>query len=558
MNRRSTLATLMGKSNSSSEASPALAPLTGIDPYQGDWNYRRAAHLLRRTMFGPSYEQIKDAVDMGLEAVVSKLLEVKDLPDPPVNFNREDDPDVAIGESWVKAPYDNSIQGLQGSRRASLRGWTLGQMINGDINIREKMTLFWHSMLVTSEINEPRLEYQYITLLRENALGNFKELIKKITVNPSMLIYLNGTDSTNRAPNENYPRELLELFTLGKGDLAGPGDYTTFTEHDVTEMSKVLTGWVINRRPQPDPVTGEIEFEARFVPSRHDTTTKTLSHRFNNAVISNAGENEYSNLIDIIFEHPEASKFLVRKLYRWFVYYTITPEIEANVIEPLAELFKNSGYEVKPLVEALLLSEHFHDDEMTGCMIKNPLDFVAGMFHQFDIEVPETPLALQYGIWVNVNRITGPLQMEYYGVPSVAGWPAYYQEPGYYKMWINSVTLPLRIDISDGLSTVGFPIGRNFRLRIDALAFLETIEQPDDPNSVIAEFAKILFTHEVTDDQHKYLKEILIPGLPDYEWTVEYGEYKSDPQNSDLRESIELKVRSLLKAMLSMPEYQLS
>lgn len=102
------------------------------------------------------------------------------------------------------------------------------------------MTLFWHNHFVTAETNDPRLEYKYITTIRKNSLGNFKTLTKEITIDPAMLLYLNGNQNTSRAPNENYARELLELFTLGKGELAGPGDYTTFTEVDVAAIAKVL------------------------------------------------------------------------------------------------------------------------------------------------------------------------------------------------------------------------------------------------------------------------------------------------------------------------------
>ncbi|MBK9745017.1 MAG: DUF1800 family protein [Saprospiraceae bacterium] len=124
-------------------------------------------------------------------------------------------------------------------------------MLKGDANIREKMTMFWHNHFVTADINDPRYNYIYISLLRKNALGNFKQLTKDITIDPAMLNYLNGRDNTGQAPNENYARELMELFTLWQSPLAGPGDYTTYTEDDIKEMARVLTGWIDVRNTLP-------------------------------------------------------------------------------------------------------------------------------------------------------------------------------------------------------------------------------------------------------------------------------------------------------------------
>jgi hypothetical protein len=154
-------------------------------------------------------------------------------------------------------------------------------------------------------------------------------------------------------------------------------------------------------------------------------------------------------------------------------------------------------------------------------------------------------------------QATTLLQMQYYFPPSVAGWKAYYQEPLYYRTWINSTTLQYRFGYTDVLSTVGYVFGSQ-RLVIDALNFITTIDNPYDPNDVVLEFAKILFPQPITDGQVTALKEILVPGLPDFEWTVEYGEYAADPDNSDLALSIEVKLRNLLRTMLTMPEFYLS
>lgn len=233
-------------------------------------------------------EQVKQAVTDGLDAVVEQLLADLPMPEPPVNYFFNDDPNVPIGTTWVDKPFSRAVNFIP-YRFNSLYAWTMGLLLEEGISVREKMTLFWHNHFVTENINDPKYTYNYISLLRENALGNFQELTKEVTINPSMLRYLNGNQNTRRAPNENYARELLELFTIGKGELAGPGDYTTFTETDVIEIAKVLTGWVDVGYLSADPNQQPGAF---YLINRHDLEQKQLSHRFGNTTILNAGNRE--------------------------------------------------------------------------------------------------------------------------------------------------------------------------------------------------------------------------------------------------------------------------
>lgn len=474
------------------------------------------------------------------------------MPPPPVNYFFQEDSNVPIGETWIDAPYSADVN-YRGYRNASLRGWTFGLMIEEGMSIREKLTLFWHNHFATSNVNDPKFIYRHISLLRSFAWGNFRQLIKEITIDPTILRFLNGNQNTAAAPNENYAREVLELYTIGKGELAGPGDYTNYTEDDVVQIARILTGW---RDRGFNAINPAIEIEAIFQPFRHDTGDKQLSHRFDNIVISNMGQDEYSHLIDIIFQKAEVARFICRKLYRWFVYYTIDDNAEVNVIEPMAQMLIENDFEIKPALQALLRSEHFFDMLNVGPMIKNPLDFIFSAIKQLEVEFP-IELGPKYNTWFRLFRGTSLLQMEYYNPPNVAGWKAFYQEPQFYRIWINASTLPVRMEITDLLATTGFNFG-GFRLKIDVLNFISTIDNSLDPNAVIEEFAKILFPQPITDTQKATLKEVLIPGLPDYEWTVEYSNYLSDPDNSDLAEAIENKLRGLIQVMLSMPEFYLS
>ena len=198
--------------------------MASLNKYNGAWNTSLAAHLFRRTTYGVSYETLKEYGSKSLDASLDVLFQPLGPPPPPLNLSFEDDPEVPIGVTWVDKGVSQNVNGY---RTASLRGWSFELMLTGSLNIREKMTMFWHNHFVTSDINDPRYSYKYIELLRSNALGNFKQLTKDVTIDPAMLNYLNGRDNTKQAPNENYARELMELFTLGKGISAGPGDYTT-------------------------------------------------------------------------------------------------------------------------------------------------------------------------------------------------------------------------------------------------------------------------------------------------------------------------------------------
>ncbi|MCB0595340.1 MAG: DUF1800 domain-containing protein, partial [Phaeodactylibacter sp.] len=431
MDRRATIATLLGKRVA--PANTVAAPLvnSGLEPYSGPWEYEQAAHLLRRSMFGPTYEQIKTAASLGLEATIEQLFSPLPLPQPPLNYFFQDDPLVPVGQTWVNAPYYDNVN-ARGYRRQSLRGWTMELLLDEGVSIREKLTLFWHNHFAVSDINDANFLYRHISLLRKYAWGNFRELVKEVTIDPTMLRFLNGNQNSKNAPNENFARELLELFTIGKGPLVDSGDYTNYTEGDIREMARVLTGWrdVGFFSTNPDISVGSV-----YLPFRHDTSSKQLSHRFDNIVIDNMEDQEYAHLIDVIFQKEEVARFICRKLYRWFIYYVIDDNAEENVIEPMAQLLISSDYEIRPALEALLSSAHFFDMLNVGPMIKNPLDFVMTAIKPFQVEFPQG-LQPRYNGYLRLFSSTVLQQMEYYNPPQVAGWKAYYQEPGYYRTWI--------------------------------------------------------------------------------------------------------------------------
>jgi uncharacterized protein (DUF1800 family) len=511
--------------------------------------------LLRRTTFGPTVREISESATLGLEGTLDRLFEEQALPDPPINHINENDPYVTLGETWINAPYSSEVN-LRNYRIQSLQSWTLGTLLNSGMSLREKMTLFWHNHFVTDrvEVNDPKFQYRYITLLRENAFGNFREIAKKVTIDPSMLRYLNGNQNTRQKPNENYARELLELFTIGKGPLIAPGDYTYYTENDVLEMARVLTGWIITGFNTNDPAA---TVGSLFRTARHDTGIKSLSHHFGNVTIGDLGEDEYSHLIDLIFEKEACAFYIARKLYRWFVYYTITPEIEELVIEPIARLITENDYNIVPALRALLGSQHFFESCAHGSMIKHPIDFVVSLLRQSEWKAPGD-LNMHYRYWRLVFQFTQTMQMEYYSPPGVAGWKAWYQEPAWYQSWINSVTLPIRSDFIKTMANSGLKVGNNPSSPLPLLEWISALDHPEQPESLIDELTIQLFPRPVSVQKKESLKTLLMQGLADHVWTYEYNNYLADPQNTEVSTALTNKLRNLLLTMFQMPEYQLS
>ena len=573
MNRRNSLSAILGNKTSKVEKAKTAPPPAGsLDRYTGPWTTREASHLLRRTTFGPNLDMISESISLGLDATINTLFQnavpspppviytLPEAPDEPTIFPVFEDPFVPYGETWVNEPpvvdtgNASLDQDILNFRSRSVTAWPFINMMKPELNIMSKMWLFWHNHFVVSDFLVPLQYYQYARVLEDHAIGDFKQMTKDITVDVSMLLYLNGNENIKEAPNENYARELLELFTVGKGAVAGPGDYTTFTEDDVQSMARILTGWGINGLVLND------KLESIFRPERHDTGSKQLSPRFNNAVIQNAGANEYSNLIDVIFESEHAARFICRKFYIYFLNHEIDAEIEATIIEPMAQILRDDNYNVERALKTLLSSEHFYSEEAIGCMIKNPADFVLSSTKGLNLEFNGDP-ANDYFFASIFYIFAAELDMRIFFHPDVAGWKAYYQEPQYYRNWINTFYLPSRNMTSTSL-VGGGPVNflgneANIPQLINVINVISTIDNATNINDLIFNLTANLFAYPISESQKEYLKQFVIPGLPDFEWSVEYTDYLEDPFNPDKRNAINNKLVALFTAILEMPEYQL-
>ncbi len=525
-----------------------------LQPFRGQWDDAVARHLLRRTQFGVKLADFKNVKDIGLAASLDILLNDQlPQPFPPVkeyNPTNAAVPDVLIagGQTWVNDPAtDGTINSL---RRASFKKWWVGQMLNQQISLREKMTLFWHNHFATESVDIGNAQYlfKHHSFLRKNALGNFKSLVKEVTTDPAMLVYLNGQNNNKTAPDENYAREIQELFVIGKGQGAG------FNEADVKAAARVLTGWRNNAT----------DIKSFFDPSRHDITDKQFSVFYNNKKIvgrsgADAGAIELGEMIDMLFENDEVALYLCRRLYVWFIHYQITPEIEEAIILPLAQVFRQNNYEIKPVLRLLLGSEHFFDPMNRGCQIKSPVDMLIGMLREMEVKFPsDSQYATQYGLWNQLVNYLSNMQQNIGDPPDVSGWKAYYQEPGYYKFWINTDTLPKRIQYLDTLVAVGYTFG-GFKMVVDSVSWIKLFPNPADPNSLVEALCVHLLGIDISAAHKAQLKtDFLLAGQSqDYYWTDAWELFLSTPSNMANSKHVSTAVTSLIKYLVDLPEYQL-
>lgn len=534
----------------SPKTSPSLFRTnTGLSAFSPPLGNSEITHLLKRVLFGTKQSDISKFQGKTLDEILDLLLIPEPSPSPPINnYNDTNytDPNVALGATWVNSPLDGNNTTR---RNTSFKSWWIGLMLNQGTSIHEKMILFWHNHFATEtiDINDPRYSYKHHMLIRNLALGNFKTLVKEITLDPGMLRYLNGYLNNKTSPDENYARELQELFTLGKGPKSN------YTENDVKQAARVLTGYTVN----------STTISSSFDPNKHDTGNKQFSTFYNNAIITGKtgtnGTTELDELINLIFQQPEVALFICRKLYRFFIYYEIDEATETNVITPLATIFRNNNYEIKPVLKALFSSEHFFDPVNRACLIKSPIDFCVGLCREFNISFPiSSDIISQYYMHDYIRTQASNMQQNIGDPPSVAGWPAYHQEPQYHELWINADTLPRRNQFSDIMISNGYT--RNGKkINIDILSFVDNLPNPSEPNTLISDCLSIIYAIEVSQEVKIFLKSILLSGQStDSYWTGAWLTYKANVNIAANKAIVLTRLQAMFKYLMNLPEYQLS
>ena len=565
--------------------------MASLTPYTGLLGRRLAKHLLRRASFNVSKDRIDEFSIYTSEQAVSKLsiLPDKNLTQPIHYVNGA----LTQPSPWID---DDSIYGdvnvNNGSGASKLRyfvvGWWLDEA-KRDTSYRSKMAYFLHTdfTVASSNLNSQfGAFYDYLHLLDLFCLGDWKEFIFQMTKNPQMLNYLNNNQNTVTNPNENYAREFLELFTIGKGAQVGIGDYTNYTENDVEEAARVLTGWkyhAVNTINFPEKdryrVTNGVEFgniPCGFASSnRHDFGRKEFSNRLDNYVIeawdtvgkTNAEkdarvEAELKDFIELILSKGETAKFICRKLYRFFVSREITVEIENDIIVPLAVTFR-ANYNFQEVIDQLLKSQHFYDlddsdstDEIIGGLLKSPLDLIMQTLTITDYPVPDSIAQGKFHyqnfyywqVVLNIMELAG--QNPFYP-PSVAGFPPNYESPDFDKFWFNSSTIIPRYNIADILLNPN-----KTKSIFYVTTFVDTnVSDPTDPTILVTELVEIMFPELLEQDRLNYfVNDILLEGgeTTPQMWADEWIVYKNTGDNV----GVESMLKPLFRALTWSQEFQ--
>lgn len=595
-------------------------PLT---PLTGPLGIKRAAHLLRRACTGASIQNIESFATMTAQEALQVLVQ-EDLPtpNPPI--------DPATGSEWIT---DGPIEDVNSDNLMTLmNAWQVGQMFAVGIDdaqklavaFRERIIFFFHTHFTTKKekVQDTRAIYYQNALFRFFAFDtndtvipvenpdpeseeilppiiypvNFKELTKKISVENAMLIFLDGRQNVSGSPNENYARELLELYAIGRG-LEGvtpqgefEGDYINYTEQDVQAGARVLSGFdVDDTYSNIDEETGIPRGVIRGsnIATHHDNGSKEFSSRLDNAVISGDPElmqgsssteesiiDEISQLVDLVYTKRETAIYICRKVYRFFCYFKVDESVQDGLISDLADVFEANEFKLTPVLEALFTSQEFYEgaagvtDDFYGSIIKSPLDLIVGFYKNFDIQIPnyETETDQFYDVLGSVLSNMNLQGLDYYNPFEVAGYSAYHQFPIYNRSWITTNYLTNRYNFINNRISPGDLVDVD---EINPYLFV-TQNIPDvvaqDARQLISTLAEYFLpvasdlafdgsaTSELSTDRLSYFLESFLSDMdadPEAAWTAGWNAADRDI------EKIDNQLANLLNAMLQTPEFQL-
>ncbi|WP_346882773.1 DUF1800 family protein [uncultured Algibacter sp.] len=545
--------------------------MASLSPLGSNLDLRKAKHLLRRATFNFTKEQLETFTGMTATAAVNSLTTATSniLAEP-----YEPLPQGSPEGFWTSSTEPANSFSNQPRKRAHVTAWWWHNAMN-QINLKHKLSFFLHTSFTIGKDSGSATSthfFDHIRLLDYYALGNIKSLAKKITLDTSMLNYLNNTQNNKNNPNENYAREYLELFTILKGEQIGADNYTNYTEVDIQQAAKVFSGFKASQdRSIIDPDTNLPKGLSNF--NQHDTNDKTFSSAFGNQVIrgatsANDMQRELDDFVDMVFAQPETAKAYCRKIYRYFVKSEWNDTVETDIITPLSQILINNDYEILPVVKTLLSSEHFYDaddsdatDNIIGAIIKSPLQQLSEICSLFSVNYPNpttNPSEFYISFFLRFihNTYFKSAGMEFYNPDSVAGYPAYYQEPGFDRNWFSSNTLIGRYKLIESLV-----VGKNtitagrISTQIDTLLFVKNkTATPSDPNLLITDIANLLYPEAIDTARVDYFKTFLVDeGFPDYYWTDLWSQYLNDNQDASVR----TRLNALVTAMVNAAEFQL-
>lgn len=587
--------------------------------HTGALDGRLTKHLLRRACFQYSKAQLEQMEGKTASEILDLLIVPKmftwEWPYDPITTNNQYGSNRLDG-SWLEDPdwdYSKYIN-RQVPKRSLVAAWWWYNALKQNTVI-DKLTWFLFTTFTVSKDDgsgRPANYFDYLNLLQYYADKSVKTLARKITFDNAMLFYLDNADNEKQSPNENYAREFLELFTIGKGPQVAEGDYTNYTEHDVVQAARVFSGIKINwGRDNPDPDTKKTPHHPNGIPkgwissSKHDPGDKTFSYAFDNQTITggsynSAIENELDVFVDMVFDKIETAKNYVRKLYRMYVRSEWGQDVEDDIITPLAQQLQSNGYNLLDVLTTLLSSKHFFDlddgdssNEIIGGMVKSPIQYLNEIITILDVSIPDataTPPVLGqtlnnsveyynfYRFWYNFCHNTYfPLSgMEFFAPATVAGYPGDYQSPAYDRAWFNSNNIIARYN------TINSFIGRNYNdsygngvnqiigvqysnngsawyqriySSFNILDFISnTISTPNNPEVLVRELSDLLYCESISDERLSYFKTFLVPSdEPDYYWQEAWDHYENTWDSSQVK----IRLENLLSKMINAAEFQL-
>jgi len=515
MDRRAFLA----RARRSRVEAPVLPHATAhasLAPYTGPWDVREATHLIRRTHVGATRADVVSALIRGSAGAAATALvdaaKTRPLPDTP---------------NWA-----NNTTGNGGTNTDWLYQWQRGwytEMVEG--GLREKMLLFWHDHFATGHAvyYHAAFAVDYLNFLRERAVGELRPMVEGIGKLPAMLRFLDNDTNKVGDINENYGRELLELFSMG---LVGPDGSDNYTQDDVRSAARALTGWVVN----------ENQIRGEFKTSRYDPGVTTLFGVNVSALSGSASSYGYDEVIEVIFEHkaPAVAHFLASKLYAWFVH----PVPNTGVVSALASELQSNNFDVGAAVQKLLSSAHFYDAAVVGARIKTPLELILGLTRELGIPASQDVLE-------RTRTVTQSLGQEALNPPSVEGWPGY-DDPLEYRAWITTGTIPERRGIADDAIYGGDGFDD-----FDPLPLIEQLSDLTDPYQIASDLAAHMLAPPMTEAATDELAaQTLLDGVPT---SYDRAERKSFWVEIALTsENVARdRLRALLSHIVNLPEYQL-
>lgn len=540
--------------------------MASLNVKDGVLGRRLAKHLLGRCTYNITKQRIDQFAQLTAMQAVNQLFNfLTPILVEPI--------DPKTGATWIST--NNFIPAEQAQRKRYVRSWWLHEAKN-DLSIHHRLMFFLHSNFTLTFLNGTSFRfYDYLALLKFYTKGSFKELAKKVTTDGVMLSYLNNHQNNRGNPNENYAREFLELFTIGKGPQLGPGNYTNYTEYDIQQAARVLTGFKItgnnDRLNNIDPDTNIPRGYADI--NQHDKENKVFSDAFDGQIIKGAQTaddmwRELDDFVEMVFSKVATAQHICRKLYRYFVHRNITPEIENDIILPLANSFKNSEYNLETTLKILLSSQHFYDaddndatNEIVGGLIKSPMELAFGAMNFFEMKAPDpiensdNHYKVFYRYWLE-NTFMISASMDVFMPPDVSGYPPYYQHPDYDEAWFTSSSIIARYKLPEMLIQ-GRKILANGTIGGPKLSIVPWIDQhisdPSNAETIVEELLALMLPEQSTTSRKAYFLEVFLDDLSPINWRFEWLDYKESNNDSSVRIPLE----TLVKTIMYSQEYQM-